>query len=163
MLSTLLIEAPWLAFGVLIAVIVVAPVVGVWLARLPRLTAVLFGLAVVVTLALTLSPDGVPRSDVTCNVGLPYLAPTAVESTANVLLFVPVAFFAGVRWRRPVIAAVGASAFSVLVEVVQAVVPGIGRACDTSDWITNTIGAVVGGVLAAVSVQWARRRVARAD
>lgn len=163
MLSTLLIEAPWLAFGVLIAVVVVAPVVGVWLARLPRLTAVLFGLAVVVTLALTLSPDGAPRSDVTCNVGLPYLAPTAVESTANVLLFVPVAFFAGVRWRRPVIAAVGASAFSVLVEVVQAVVPGIGRACDTSDWITNTIGAVVGGVLAAVSVQWAGRRVARAD
>jgi hypothetical protein len=29
MLSTLLIEAPWLAFGVLIAVIVVAPVEGV--------------------------------------------------------------------------------------------------------------------------------------
>ncbi len=93
MLSTLLIEAPWLAFGVLIAVIVVAPVEGVWLARLT---------------------------------------------------------------------AVGASAFSVLVEVVEAVVPVIGRACDTSDWITNTIGAVLGGVLAAVSVQWARRRVARA-
>lgn len=93
MLSTLLIEVPWLAFGVLIAVIVVAPVVGVWLARLT---------------------------------------------------------------------AVGASAFSALVEVVQAVVPAIGRACDTTDWITNTIGAVVGGVLAAVSVRWARRRVARA-
>ncbi|TCL75391.1 MULTISPECIES: VanZ family protein [unclassified Curtobacterium] len=161
MLSTLLIEVPWLAFGVLIAVIVVAPVVGVWLARLPRLTAVLFGLAVVVTLALTLSPDGAPRSDVTCNVGLPYLAPTAVESTANVLLFVPIAFLAGVRWRRPVRAAVGASAFSVLIEVVQAVVPVIGRACDTSDWITNTIGAVVGGALAAAVVLWARRRVAR--
>jgi VanZ family protein len=50
----------------------------------------------------------------------------------------------------------GATAFSALIEVVQALVLGIGRACDTSDWITNTIGAVIGGGLATVAL--ARRR-----
>jgi len=38
----------------------------------------------------------------------------------------------------------------------------IGRACDTGDWITNTIGAVVGGVLAATALTWHRRRTSGA-
>ena len=54
-----------------------------------------------------------------------------------------------------------AVALSGAVELIQAVVLVIGRACDTSDWITNTIGAVVGGVLAATELVWHRRRTRR--
>ncbi|PPF41035.1 VanZ family protein [Rathayibacter sp. AY1A3] len=86
------------------------------------------------------------------------LAPTAVESIANVLLFVPVAFLAGVRWRRPVVAGLGASAMSAGIELIQAVVPAIGRACDTSDGITNTIGAAIGSLLAHAVLYRQRRR-----
>lgn len=157
MLSTLLLKAPWSAFVVLLVVIVVAPLLGRWLAPRRRLTGVLTGLAALAVLGLTLYPDGAPYPDVTCNAGLPYLAPTAVESTANVLLFVPVTFLAALLWRRPVLAVLGAAAGSAAIEAVQAVVLVIGRACDTSDWITNTMGAVIGGALAAVSLIWVRR------
>ena len=156
MLSTLLVQVPWLAFSVLIAVIIIGPFAGVWLARRPRATATLLVVAVAGVAAFTLYPDGAPTRGITCNVGLPYLAPTAVESIANILMFVPVAFFAAIRWRRPVFAVLGASAFSAVIEVVQALVLGIGRACDTSDWITNTLGAVIGGIVATVAL--ARRR-----
>ena len=64
--------------------------------------------AVLAVVVLTLYPDGAPYPTVTCDPGLPYLAPTAVESTADILLFVPVSFLAGVLWRRPVVAVIGA-------------------------------------------------------
>jgi hypothetical protein len=155
-LSTLLVQVPWLAFSALIAVIVIGPFAGVWLTRHPRATVTLLVVAIVGVVALTLYPGGTPGPSVACTVGLPYLAPTAVESIANILMFVPVAFFAALRYQRPVLAVLGATAFSALIEVVQALVLGIGRACDTSDWITNTIGAVIGGGLATVAL--ARRR-----
>jgi len=157
-LSTLLALAPWLAFSVLIAAIVVGPVVGVRLVDRPRPTAALLVVVLIAVLALTLYPDGDPYPTIACSAGLPYLAPTAVESTANILLFVPIALLAGVLWRRPVAAVLGASALSIVIEVVQAVVLVIGRACDTSDWITNTLGAVIGGILAAAALAWRRRR-----
>lgn len=158
MLSTVLALVPWLAFSVLVGVVVVGPVAGLWLVGRRRTTGVLLGLAVLAVLALTLYPDGAPYPGITCNPGLPYLSPTAVESTANVLLFVPVSFFAGVLWRRPVVAVLGAVALSGAIELLQALVVVIGRACDTGDWITNTVGAVVGGVLAASALTWHRRR-----
>ena len=161
MLSTVLALVPWLAFSVLIGVVVAGPFVGVWLAGRPRTTGALLGLAVLTVMGLTLYPDGAPYPSITCNPGLPYLAPTAGESTANILLFVPVSFLAGVLWRRPVAAVLGAVALSGAVEAIQALVVVIGRACDTSDWITNTIGAVVGAVLAASALTWHRRRTRR--
>jgi hypothetical protein len=160
-ISTLLALAPWLAFSFLMATIVVGPVVGVWLADRPRITAVLLAAGLIAVLAVTLYPDGDPYPTITCSAGLPYLAPTAVESTANILLFVPITLLAGVLWRRPVMAILGGTALSIVIEVVQAVVLVIGRACDTSDWITNTLGAVIGGVLAAVALGWRRRRRSR--
>ena len=156
MLSTLLVQVPWLAFSILIVVIAIGPFAGAWLAGHPRATTTLFVVAIVGVAALTLYPDGAPYATIACSVGLPYLAPTAVESTANILMFVPVAFFATIRWQRPVLAVLGASAFSALIEVAQALVLVVGRACDTSDWITNTIGAVIGGIVAAAGL--ARRR-----
>jgi hypothetical protein len=156
-LSTLLALAPWLAFSVLIATVVAGPVVGVWLAERPRITAVLLAAGLIAVLAVTLYPDGDPYPTVTCSAGLPYLAPTAVESTANILLFVPITLLAGVLWRRPGMAILGGTALSIVIEVVQALVLVIGRACDTSDWITNTLGAVIGAVLAAAALAWRRR------
>ncbi|MDM7884713.1 hypothetical protein QUG92_06300 [Curtobacterium sp. RHCKG23] len=49
---------PWLAFGVLVVVVVVAPFLGVLLARAPRLTLVLAVLALLAVLGLTLYPEG---------------------------------------------------------------------------------------------------------
>jgi len=156
-------QVPWLAFAVLVAVILVAPVAGVGLAERPRTTGILLAVALIAVAALTLYPENGRQAANSCAVELPYLSPTAVESTANILLFVPVAFLAGLRWRRPVIAVVGASAASALIELLQAVIPAIGRACDTSDWITNTIGASIGGILAASALIWQRGRTARAS
>jgi hypothetical protein len=154
-------HAPWLTYGVLIALCAVGPFAVLWLARRPRTTATLLGTAVLGTAALTLYPAGAPSSSVTCNVGLPYVNSLAVESTANILLFVPIALLAAVRWRRPMLAVLGTSLLSFLSETVQAFVAGIGRACDTSDWITNTVGAIVGGTLAIGGLAKYRRRTAK--
>jgi hypothetical protein len=157
-LSTLLVMVPWLVFAVLVAFVVVAPFAGRWLTTRPSLTAVLLGLSVVGVLGLTLYPDGDARSAVGCSLELPYLSPTAAESIANILLFVPVALFAGLLTRRPVMATLGVILMSAMIEVAQAVVLGIGRACDTSDLITNSVGAIVGGALVLVTRMLLRRR-----
>ncbi|PPF56425.1 VanZ family protein [Clavibacter michiganensis] len=149
---------PWLAFAVLVGVIVFAPLAGIRLARRRRITAVLLIAALLGALALTLYPEGDRSSSVACNVGLPYLSPTAVESTANILLFVPIAFLASLLWRRPLLAILGTVVLSALIDTVQAVALSIGRACDTGDWITNTIGAILGGLLACGTLAWQRRR-----
>ncbi|WP_161972611.1 VanZ family protein [Curtobacterium sp. HSID17257] len=154
---------PWLAFGVLVAVVVVAPFLGVLLVRVPRTTTVLALLALVAVLALTLYPEGTPSAAVACSVGLPYLAPTAVESIANVLLFVPVVFLAGLRTGRPLLTAAAGIGLSAGIEALQAFVLGIGRACDTSDLVTNGVGSVIGSLLAAAALALglARRRATR--
>lgn len=157
-LSTLLAEVPWLAFGVLVAVVVLAPSTAPWLLRHRRVAGGLLIAAAVVVAGLTLYPDGAPGSAVTCAVEWPYLAPTAVESTANVLLFVVPTFLLAVWWRRPLVAIGVGVGTSAVIEAVQALVPAIGRACDTGDWVTNGIGAVIGGAVAAVGLVWARRR-----
>lgn len=157
-LATLLIHVPWLPFAVLIGLLMVAPFIGAGLMRRPRITRVLLVAAALVVAALTLYPDGGPSPMRTCAVELPYLAPTAVESTANILLFVPGAFLAGIAWRRPVTAVLLTVAASAVIETVQALVLAIGRACDTSDLITNSIGAILGG-LCAYGATLRRRRL----
>lgn len=147
-LSTLLTRLPWLAFSVLVLALVLAPLVGAWLASKPRLTRVLLAVVAVVMAALTLYPDGAPSAGVACALQLPYLAPTASETMANILLFLPLSFLIGLVWRRPVVAMLIGAAASAAIEAVQALVPAIGRACDTSDLINNAIGAVLGGACA---------------
>lgn len=157
MLSTLLVRMPWLAFSVLVVALVLAPLVGAWLVTKPRLTRALLALAVVAIGALTLYPDQEPSPAITCAVELPHLAPTAVESTANILLFVPLALLVGLAWRRPIAGALLAIGASAAIEAVQALVLVVGRACDTSDLITNSIGAVLGALCA-----WGALRIRRA-
>jgi len=56
--------------------------------------------------------------------------------------------------------AVGSGASAGL-EVLQALVPTIGRSCDTNDWLSNTIGAVIGAVIASAALRWAQGSKAR--
>lgn len=57
---------------------------------------------------------------------------------------------------------VAASALSAVIEAVQALVPGIGRARDTNDWMMNTLGAAL-GVLLGVGVLAVVRRAGHRD
>jgi glycopeptide antibiotics resistance protein len=121
-----------------------------WFARdRRRLLWTLTGIALVPVFALTLVPSSRSGVDgVTCT--LQFSAPTlgSVELLANVALFLPPVFFAALATRRPLVVLAAGIGLSVVIEAVQALIPAIGRACDTNDWLMNTIGAVVGVALA---------------
>jgi VanZ family protein len=71
---------------------------------------------------------------------------------------VPLALFASLRYRRPLAVLAAVSLLSVLIELVQAALPALGRACDTNDWLMNTVGAAVGALLAIGIIVGSRRR-----
>ena len=112
-----------------------------------RTTGALTALAGAAALALTLHPDTSVRYSF-CTVR--FSAPTvgSVDGLANVFLLFPLAFFATVLTRRPIPVALAASGCSALIELTQALLPVLQRSCDTGDWETNTIGAVLGAALA---------------
>ena len=115
-------------------------------------------LALLPVLALTLGPSAYyGRDDISCVVQ--FVPPTLkrIELMANIALFFPLAYFATLASRRPLIALVACSGLSAAIEAIQAVVPVIGRACDTNDWVMNTIGTVVGVLLAVGTMAVAAR------
>ncbi|MDX3077017.1 VanZ family protein [Streptomyces sp. MI02-7b] len=69
------------------------------------------------------------------------------QGLLNVALFVPLGFFGALALRQPVAVALGASALSLTIEVVQGTVPVVARVCDSSDWVANSTGAVAGAAL----------------
>lgn len=75
----------------------------------------------------------------------------------NVALYVPVALFASLLIRRPFSVAVCLVLLSAATETIQAVTPGIGRSCDSSDLLTNSLGAVAG---CGAAYLWTRRKTA---
>ena len=160
MISTFLVEHRWVAVTALFLTIVVAPLLGAFLARRRRAAWVLFAVSLVPVLALTLLPDNRVVLPGCATSGLTFSV-FAVESVANVLLLLPSTLLAGVASRRPWLAMAAGSLFSALIEGTQAIVPAIGRSCDTTDWITNTLGAVAGGLLAMLALRIARRSVRR--
>ncbi|MCZ2818213.1 VanZ family protein [Modestobacter sp. VKM Ac-2984] len=115
----------------------------------PQVLGTLLGLSLLPVVALTLVPTGVSRvDDARCTVqfSLPTLG--SVEPLANLALFLPPAFLGTLLSRRALRVVAVAAAASALIEALQAVVPVLGRACDTTDWTTNTAGAVIGVLLA---------------
>ncbi|MCZ2805128.1 VanZ family protein [Modestobacter sp. VKM Ac-2983] len=125
----------------------------------PRVLGTLAVLSLLPVVALTLVPTGTSGVDAarcTVQFSLPTLG--SVELLANLALFVPPAFLGTLLSRRPLVVVTVAAAVSALIEVLQAVVPVLGRACDTTDWTMNTAGAVVGVLLAIGTRALAGRR-----
>ncbi|MFJ4849344.1 MULTISPECIES: VanZ family protein [unclassified Streptomyces] len=82
------------------------------------------------------------------------------QGLLNVAMFVPLGFFGALALRQPVAVALGAGALSLTIEVVQGTVPVVARTCDSSDWVANSTGAVLGAALGwALTVAAARIRV----
>lgn len=155
MLSTILVSYPWLTTAAFLSLALLGPVLGSRLVSRPRVTTALLVLAGAAVVLLTLMPTS-RVLDVGCAVewSLPQLG--AVEHMANIILFVPVVLLAGVLTGRPLLAFVAASGLSILIEAVQAFVPVLGRSCSTNDWLANTLGALLGAVLAVVALRRAR-------
>jgi hypothetical protein len=113
-------------------------------------------------LALTLVPSTKGRGEqVTCTVQFALPSLTTVELLANVALLLPAACFATLATRRPLLVLATVSAGSAAIEALQALLPLIGRACDTNDWSMNTLGAAVGVLLAVGVLASARSRTHR--
>jgi VanZ family protein len=125
-----------------------------------RLAVVFFvaALAVVVTLTLQTGPGGFDaarpaRFD-------PIYHPYMQDALANVMLYLPVGFFAVFVWRsrpRPVVWATGlAFTLSFTIELAQWVLP-IDRAATTHDVLSNTLGGFIGAMAGILVVRLARK------
>lgn len=148
---------------VLLLVAVVCVGVGYVVVRRQYASWVLWALAMVLLLpvvALTLVPTSARVDEVVCVVQ--FYAPTLgrVEVLANVALFVPPVYFATLATRRPLLIVLAGVTLSAVIEAVQALIPAIGRACDTNDWAMNTGGVVLGVFLAAATFALTRRTTA---
>lgn len=160
MITTILVEHPWLSPTALLALVVLGPFVGAWLSARPRLAWSVTALSLVPVAALTLVP--VDRELFSrCEVAWTLPTPGRVELAANVVLLVAPALLAAVASRRPGLAVLGLSLLSAAIETLQALVPALGRSCSTDDWLSNTVGAVIGGLLGWLALTLARNRVRR--
>ncbi|MEO9153512.1 MAG: VanZ family protein [Lapillicoccus sp.] len=141
----------WVALGIIAALCLG---IGGWVLRHPqrgrRVAWAASGLALLPILALTFMP--VTRQLYAVCV-VQFELPTSLrvgDVLANLVLFVPVAWFATLASRRPLVMLVVGSLLSAAIEAVQAAIPAIGRSCDTNDWFNNTVGVAIG-----VSTAWA--------
>lgn len=161
MISTFLIEhAPLVRVGFWVAVVAAAALT--WLLhrlRQRRVLLVLSAVSLVAVLVLTLLPDGARSGGVTCTVE--FSAPLGgLETLANLALMLPLTLFLGTALRRPFLVLAGSVALSAAIEALQALVPVLGRRCDTDDWFQNTVGAVIGAAVAFAVLLLDRRRAA---
>ena len=111
-------------------------------------------------LALTMTPAGDGGNGTFCTVqfSVPF---QGIDTLANVALLFPVTLFAALLTNRPVWIVAAASGLSAAIELVQALLPDLGRACDTNDWFMNTVGAVLAGLLGAGIIAVDRRQRTR--
>jgi hypothetical protein len=75
------------------------------------------------------------------------------ERVGNVLMFVPVGFFAVLASRRPVVVAVIGLLAPGAIELGQVLIGG-GRDCAANDWLNNATGALLGVVAGVVALRW---------
>jgi VanZ family protein len=157
LITNFLLDHPALVPVAMLLVALAAVAVGYLVLRNRRITWTLVVLSVLPVLALTLVPAGVRMDEFLCTVQFALPAPGSVELLANVALFFPPVFFATLATRRPLLVLAAGSGLSAAIEAVQALVSGIGRACDTNDWLMNTIGSVIGVLLAYGTITLANR------
>ena len=156
-ITNLLLRYPWLSPAAIGVLVVVAVVAGRQLLMRPKLAWLLAAVALIPVVLLTLVPiDRELFARCTIQWALP--TPGRVELMANMVLFIGPALFAGLASRRPMMILAGLSGLGMAIEVLQALVTGLGRSCDTTDWLSNTIGAAVGVGLAATALVVDRRR-----
>ena len=156
-ITTILVEHRWITTIGLAASVVLGPAVGYWLVGRPQLGKWLSMAALVPVAFLTLAPT--KRSlEVGCAVEWSFPTLGAVELMANVVLFVPLVLFSGVATGRPLLVLLGAAVTSGLIELLQAIVPALGRSCSTNDWLSNTLGSVLGAALASLAFAASRFR-----
>jgi glycopeptide antibiotics resistance protein len=160
-ITTFLVEHPWITTVALIAVLVIGLVASFWLVERPRFATWLGLVSLFPIAALTLVPA---NRSLAAGCATEWQFPTlgAVELVANVVLFIPPALLLGVSVRRPVLVLVGASIGSGLVEVFQASVTALGRSCSTNDWLANTLGSALGAAIAALAIRFNRAKVGEA-
>lgn len=156
MITNVLLANPWMSPVALGLFVVLGPVVGGWLLFRPRLAWFLTGVSLLPVAALTWFPSTASFSR-----GARFSGRSqhrVVELMANVVLFVAPVLLAGVATPRPALILLSASGLSAGPEAIQAFATAIGRSCDTTDWLSNTIGAAVGAILAAASLRLRRPR-----
>ncbi|MFF4339047.1 VanZ family protein [Kitasatospora sp. NPDC001540] len=125
----------------------------------PQVFTVLFGVALAAELTATFYPTGQGGSTrPVCAVSsdLAFVFDTE-QGRMNILMFVPIGLFAVLAFGRPLAVAVGAAGLSALTETGQGLLPGVGRACDSSDFAANAVGGLA-GVLLGCAVRLALRR-----
>lgn len=88
---------------------------------------------------------------------------TTLDGQANILLFAVPALLGSIWLRRPLIVGLALTTQSALTELFQAAIAG--TACQTSDWIANSVGVAMGvltatGAIAVTSRLSAGRRLA---
>lgn len=142
-------DAIWVAFA--LGCLVLAP--ALWLfarkSNRSRAVAALMGISLAAVTAATLYPvhGGLRGGRRTCLVTREMAVHVGTQQwQLNVLLFIPLAFFAALLTRRWVLSIVGPVLLSAGIETVQAV-SGLGRSCDSSDFTANASGAVAGVLL----------------
>ncbi|MCZ2524638.1 VanZ family protein [Streptomyces sp. NPDC059506] len=126
---------------------------------LPRGPAVLLGLALAAELTATFYPmhpgAGAPG---VCTLNRDLLTPlTGQQGWMNIIMFIPVAFFAATTFRRHALPLAGSILLSGTTELLQALTPHTGRACTSEDVVANTLGAAIGVGLAA-TLHWLHSR-----
>jgi glycopeptide antibiotics resistance protein len=151
-ISTILVEHPWLSPTALALLLLFGPFVGWWLTTRPRMAWWLTAAALVPVALLTLVP--VDRQlFMRCEVAWSIPTVGRIELAANVVLFVAPVLLASAATRRPLLVGVAASGLSAAIEATQALVPALGRSCSTNDWSSNTIGAVIGALLGLLALR----------
>ncbi|MFI1761786.1 VanZ family protein [Streptomyces sp. NPDC020800] len=148
--------------GTVLGVCVLAGFIGLIVARAtrqPLVASCLTATSTALILGATLYPlsPNAPANNVCYIERDPLIGVTTTQGLMNIALFIPAA--AAWTWltRRPTSVALALLGMSAGIETVQAITPGMGRACDSTDWITNSIGALIGTAAAAL-VLWHRHR-----
>ncbi|MFH8633936.1 VanZ family protein [Streptomyces lydicus] len=141
------------AFTVIAIAISIAFFIAVLLASKKRtdrpVSLALWCTSIVSVLFLTLWVNGGTQGAGTCVVNMTLLEPFGAEQgLLNSLMFMPVGFMGVFVTRRMIPAFACGVALSALIETAQGALPAIGRACDTSDFVSNSAGSMLGALIA---------------
>ncbi len=159
MFTDFLLDHRSIAPTVLVLLILLGPLVGIWLVERAPLAWWLAAASLIPIALLTLVPQN-RRLFSRCEISFDFYWPTPsrVELMANLVRFVLPVLLLSVATRRPFLAFAAGTGLSVAIEATQAAVTSLGRSCDSNDWITNTMGAVIGAALGWEALRFARRR-----